>query len=185
MTQNSASVQAADKVAQEITFAEQRVLNTTTYGLYHIVYSAMLIGNPQNDPTVDANLSSNQLAFRNALQASGYLVGRDASSGYWTISWDQNGPEAVVSVYEIATTVVPGPVSAGTITALENYFTVTLSPPATVRVLIDATATSGTYFHLAMATQQNTADNSADVRAALIAAGLTYSTGNTTVVKRG
>ena len=99
MTQNSATVQAADKVAQEVTFAEQRVLNTTTYGLYHIVYSAMLIGNPQGDPNVDANLSSNQLAFRNALQSNGYLIGRDASSGYWTISWDQNGPEAVVSVY--------------------------------------------------------------------------------------
>jgi hypothetical protein len=185
LTQNAAAVQQSDLVNQEITLAEQRVLATATFGLYEIVYSAALVGNPVGDPTVDANLTPNQLAFRNALQTAGYQIGQDATTGYWTISWAEDGPEFSVSVYEINTTVTPGPVSAQTITALNLFFNTTLVPPATDRILLAGTALSGTYIHLAIVTQQNTLDNSTGILGALTAAGLGYTGGNTSVAKRG
>ncbi len=117
------------------------------------------------------------------MQEAGYQIGRDAGTGFWTLSFAQQGPEYAVSIYEIHTTVTPGPVSSQTVSALHTFF-LGLSPPATDRILIGGTALSGTYIHLAVVTQQNTTDNSTSVRSTLTSAGLGYNTGNTTVSKR-
>lgn len=186
LSTNSAEVQQNDVVNQEVTLAEQRVLATATFGLFSIIYSAVLVGNPNTDPTVDANLTPNQLAFRNAMQTAGYIIGRDDATGFWTLDWAEEGPEFSVSVYEINTSVTPGPVSAQTITTVDLFFS-NLVPPGTARLLLAAAVFPATslYVHLVIVSQQNTIDNSTGLLGALTASGLGYSGGNTSVAKRG
>lgn len=183
LASNAASVHDTDQVNQEISLAEMRIQNAATYGLFTVAYGASLIGNPSSDPSVDASLTTNQLAFRNAMQAAGFVVSRDSATGYWQFDFAQEGPEQTVTVYEIHTSVTPGPVSAQTVTLLTTFFH-DLNPTVTSKIYIGASAISGTYIHLCVVQQQTNTDLSTDIRASLTAAGLGYSNGNTTVSKR-
>lgn len=186
LTANAISVQDSQDLRAEVTRAESAIRNATTRQLYAVLYDASIVGNPDVDPSNDDGLTAQQIAFRDAFEATGFVLGRDEDSGLWSISWDSQGAEHLVSVYSIRTTLAPGAVQTATITNIETYFE-TLTPKVLARVSIvpynggdiDETefgaVASVSYEYIAVVTQPNsTLDYSTGLKSALVASGLGY-----------
>lgn len=194
LTNNVTAFKKKQKVQQELGLVEARIRNASGLNFYSLVYNANIVDNPIADPLVDANLTDIQIEFRDVLLDAGYEVLRDNNTGYWYISWEQQGIEQLVSVYIIYTTVTPGSAESGTRTAIDTYFE-NVSPVVRSRVTIftpnggdlDETAIgadeSEFYQYVVVTDQPNDEDHSAGLKTGLTAAGIGYTTDNVMVYK--
>lgn len=190
LTSAAITIQDQSDLAKEVAQVENRVRTAANLRKFTIEYNATIIGNPYGDVSVDSNLTAIQIEFRDLFVNAGYVVGR-TDQGFWLISWDQQGPEQVVSVYSVRTTVTPGAVSAQTITLLNNYF-LGSTPAATSKVVLvndlDETtfgATSSVFYeYVILVHQQDPTENrSSTVQSILNSSGLGYNNTNTEVFK--
>ena len=188
LTQDSILRNSNEAVLTELQRAEQQIRQRVRAEFFNLAFNATIIGNPTNDPSVDANLSPEQIAFRDHFVNDDYIVGLDPQTGFWFLDWATVGAEVLTNVYSIRTTVAPGAISQMTIDVINNYFN-TLPIRATSRtVLVDTTPTSGGdvpesdfgapdstfYEYLAVVEQQDDTDHTADLKTALRASGLGY-----------
>jgi len=188
------TINATKKVADEITRLEGIINVAMGIGSFKTGYNALLVGNPAVEVENHDGLTELQLEFLTILIDAGYTVSRDADTGWWYIEWSQDGPEGVVNVYTIRTTLAPGPVSVGTIDLLDAWF-LAHNPSATSRItLFNPTGSGGDvdetlfgasassfYEYVAVVTQQDTLDYSTDIKAALTGSDLGYVSGNCAV----
>lgn len=191
LTSNALATRSEELVAQEIANAEARIRAAAGLGATKINFNATLIGNPIGDPQISTNLATeNQIDFRDAFNSAGYMVSRDPDTGYWVLDWTVLGIETQVNLYTFRTTLAPGAISAQTITAIGNFFT-SLVPVAHANAVsnnnIDETqfgAPASTFYEYSIVVDQSTsADHSSALKAAVIAAGLGYNSGNCNVYK--
>ena len=181
------NTQNASDLQREVDLSERAIRNAATRQQYHTLFDARIIGNPSGDPLNDALLTQPQIDYRDAFINAGYLVTLDANTGYWRLSWEDQGVEELVSIYSIRTTVAPGPISAQTITLIEGYFASQV-PVSKAKVTLvndgngadtDETDFGATvsifYEYVAVVQQQDpVADMSAGLRVALIGSPLGY-----------
>ena len=186
-TVNAIDIQTESDVAREVDLTERAIRNAANRLQYKVLYDARVIGNPLDDPQNDTKLTTAQIAYRDAFINAGYIVSLDADSGFWSVSWEANGAETLVSVYSIRTTVTPGAISDLTIT-LVNSTLDALTPAATVQTSFieveaggdtdetDFGATASTYYeYIAVVRQQDpTLDYSTNIRTALTSSSLGY-----------
>ena len=189
LTQDAIQRNADQDVLTEVQRAEGQIRQRVRGEFFDLRFDATVIGNPTNDPAVDANLNAKQLAFRDHFVDDGYIVGLDEQTGFWYLNWAEVGAEVLTSLYSIRTTVTPGAVSQLTIDSVNNFFN-TLPIRATSRtILADTSPTSGAdipesdfgapdstfYEYLVLVEQQDpSVDHSADLKAHLRASGLGY-----------
>ena len=175
-------------VTTELQLAERQIRQRMRGEFFFLNYDARIIGNPTADPSDDANLTDNQIAFRDHFTGDEYKVSLDPQTGFWRLDWATVGAEILTSLYAVRTTVSPGAISQQTIDVINAFFD-GLALRATSRtVLADTVPTSGGdvpesdfgapdstfYEYLALVQQQDDADNSAGLKTALRASGLGY-----------
>jgi len=199
-TTNATAIHDTEKLQRDVDLTERAILNAATYQRNYVVFNAMSVGNPPNDPTVDTHLTSLQIAYRDAFVNSGYLVTRDAATGYWKLTWASQSIETNVSVYSIRTTVTPGAIFAETIQLIDCFFAgqATAAYASSTSVIsgsggdiqeTDFGATLSTFYeYISVVQQQNkSTDFSSDLLNELttstIGVGLGYTTANTAVYK--
>lgn len=197
LTTTSITVQNASDVQREVGFAEAGIRNAANRQLYQLVYNAEIIGNPIADPLDTDRLTARQILFRDGFTTAGYTVARDDETGYWLIAWEDIGPENLVSVYSVRTTVLPGAISTATITAIETYLQ-GLDPVVRVKAEVvsinggdileaDINGTNSVFYQYTVVTTQTVpaTDYSSGILQAMIDAGLGYSDSpaNTAVYK--
>lgn len=187
LTNNAITVQDSRDLVNEVTRAESGIRNAATRQQFRLAYNASIIGNPDDDPANTAGLTPQQIDFRDTFENSGFVVTRDEDSGYWLLSWEDQGVEHLVNLYSVRTTLAPGAIQTQTIDAIESYFE-SLTPRVRARVEIvqisggdiDETqfgAPASTFYeYVALVTQPDmSTDYSAGLKAALLATGLGYS----------
>ncbi len=188
------TLNATRKVADEIIRLEGIINKASGVGAFQTGYNALVVGNPAVDVENHDGLTELQLEFLTILTDTGYVVSRDPNSGWWVVDWSQDGPEEVIKIYTIRTTLAPGPVSAATITLLENFL-LAHNPSATSRITlfspegsggnVDETlfgATASTFYeYVAAVTQQDSLDYSTALKAALTGSVIGYNSGNVSV----
>lgn len=182
------SIQEQNKLVQEVSLAERAIKNAATRQAFKVAYNALIIGNPPTEDIFnDASLTQTQIEFRDSFDNAGFSISRDEDSGFWSISWEDQGAEQLVTVYSIRTSVTPGAVMTNTMTIIENYFE-SLNPKARARVEFINPPMSGgdvdesafgapgsTYYeYIAVVDQPNDINHDADLKNALILSGLGY-----------
>lgn len=198
LTSNSTQVHQEQTLVQEVRMAERSIRNAATRELFKIRYNAVNIGNPPLDDLT--GFTELQQSFYDTFVSAGYIVGRDADTGFWLIRWEASGPEALVSVYSLRTTVTPGANAAQVIARLKLYFT-ELEPTVTARAfLVNPTGSGGDvpetafgatnsvfYEYLVVATQGNDIDHATALRSFMISGpfGFLNSPSNIMVYKMG
>lgn len=193
LTNNTISIHAAQTLQEEVGCAEAQIRTAAGRELFQIRYSAKAIGNPFADPHVDTNLTSDQIAFRDAFVNAGYFVDLDEETGLWLISWELVGPATVVTVYSVRTIVVPGAIITQTVDRLNDYFEqlvpvvrsrsefVNIGPGGDIDES-DFGATNSVFYEYVVVTEQpDSTDHSAALKTWLVAAGLGYQTTPTNV----
>lgn len=195
-TDQTISLTADTQVQTEISLCEQKIRVATSQSLYEITYDAKIIGNPNGPPQDSANLTTNQETFYTLLVDAGYQVNRDLGSGRWLINWAPVGPETLVNVYSLRTSVLPGAVYVQTIAAIQNFFA-SQSPVihSVVTIVQDGSgnqiqesdfgATNSTFYeYTAVVDQQyNATDYSASLKTYMTTQGLGYNTSNCAAYK--
>jgi hypothetical protein len=173
----------------EVSLAENKITAATAHGAYQVLYNAQVIGNPAIDPRLFTNdLPINQKDFYNAFIGAGYIVGLDANTGFWSITWAPSGPETMVIVYSFRTTLNPSSpnIVPQTMAAIEAYFN-TLTPVVHVYTSYDGFinetgfgGTTSTFYEFTIIAGQYTdrTDHSANVAGFLYTQGLGYNSGN-------
>lgn len=176
-------------VQQELSRTNSAIQSASGKERFEIVYNAVIIGNPFEDPQDDSNLTESQILYRDALIDAGYKVSREKDTGYWFISWAVLGPEEIVTVYSVRTILLPGTYASQTIEQIEEYFS-TVSPAVTVKATVvsinggdidegDFGATfSEFYEYIALVTQPNSEDHSTDLKNNLIVNISSYNDSN-------
>jgi hypothetical protein len=172
---------ATRDVTNELQNAESRIRNEIGLEKFKTAYDAAIIGNPDADPIDNANLTPEQILFRDHFIDDGFKVGRDPINGFWLLNWGQVGAEIITSVYSIRTTVTPGAISQQTIDVIDNFFN-TLALRATSETVLNGdimeedfgAPNSVFYEYTSKANQQDDADNSVGLKSALRASGLGY-----------
>ena len=195
-TSNSITVNENLNVQREVDLTERAIRSAARLKKYAIEFNALTIGNPIGDPMdSNTNLSSEQVAYRDAMIAAGYQLGKHGVSGYWTITWASQGIETSVNVYSVRTTVTIGPISASTITYLSDYFkNQKISDYANISAITtnggdineaDFGATASTFYEyvIVIKQQDKTVDLSTDIVGALAGSSYGYTTTNTSVYK--
>ncbi len=168
-------------VTNEVQNAESQIRNEIGLEKFKTAYNATIIGNPAADPVDNANLTPEQILFRDHFIDDGYKVSRDPINGFWLLDWAQVGAEIITSVYSIRTTVTPGAISQQTIDVIDNFFN-TLALRATSETVLNGDIMEGDfgapnsvfYEYTSKANQQDDADNSTGIKDALRASGLGY-----------
>lgn len=180
------SIQANEDAAvqQEISNAETQIKQVGRFEAFKLSFNAAIIGNPVN--LEDDTLSAEQTRFRDFYVDNNYVVGIDPTNGNWLLDWSETGAEVATSMYSVRTTVLPGPVSDATITAIGSFFA-GLTPIVTSRTEVVTVnggdvpeslfgaADSVFYEYIVLADQPNDTDHSVDLKTALSASGLGYS----------
>lgn len=180
-TQNLSDLQ------REVDLSERSIRNAATRQKYYALFDARIIGNPTADPQDDAILSQMQIDYRDTFINAGYLVTLDPHTGFWKLSWAEQGVEELVSVYSVRTTVIPGAVSVLTEEAIVAFFE-TVVPVVRPRVNLNTSGSGADinegdfgapfsvfYEYVVIAQQQDpTVDYSNDIRTALITTPLGY-----------
>jgi hypothetical protein len=175
-------------VTLELQRAEQQIRFRIRAEFYDLKYNATIIGNPTASPSDDANLTANQISFRDHFLSDGYVIGLDSQTGFWSLDWATVGAELATSLYAVRTTVLPGPVSVATIAVINGYFAGLTSRATSRTVLADTNPTSGGdipesdfgatsssfYEYLALVEQQDATDHTVALKAAIRASGLGY-----------
>lgn len=190
-TDQTTATTASSQVQIEISLCEQKIRFGTGQGLYLLAYDAKIIGNPNGAPQDVNVLTANQQSFYNLLVNAGYVVGRDISTGRWSINWSPIGPETLVNVYSFRTIVVPGAIHVQTATAIEFFFASQTPVIHSVVVAInniDETAfgaTSSVFYEYTVVVDQeyNVTDYSAALKGHMTSQGLGYNSGNCQVYK--
>jgi len=191
---SSLGIVQAQALSDEIAKLELAIRNANARGAFTTFFNARVVGNPTVAVENTDGLTAMQIEFLNVLISAGYVVSRDTGSGWWSVSWSQEGPEDIVHLYTIRTILSPGSISAQTIDTINEFF-LNHSPTATSRAVlfsptgsggnVDETtfgATASTFYEYStLVTQQDALDYSADLKTALLAAGLGYLTGNVAV----
>lgn len=181
-TSKTEQLRALDDLQKETTAFENAIRTAANQERYEMSYDAQTIGNPIGDPNVDANLTENQKTFRDALLTSGYILSYDEDNGFWHISWNEQGPEELVSIYILRTSVTPGAIIEQTKTSIETYFS-GVSPAVRSRVEFFDTQPSTEYGivtdapfyeYIAFVDQPNDVDHSSDLELHIRASGLGY-----------
>jgi hypothetical protein len=168
-------------VSDEAQRAESQIRNEVGRENFETAYNALIIGNPNDDPIEDDNLTAEQILFRDHFTGDGYKVSRDPINGFWLLNWAQVGAEIITSVYSVRTTVTPGAIAQQTIDVVDNYFN-TLNLRATSETVFNGdimesdfgAPDSVFYEYTSKANQQDDVDNSTGVKNALRASGLGY-----------
>lgn len=181
------NLQNNEALQREVDLTERAIRNAANRQDFNVLYDARIIGNPTGDPQTSANLTSLQIAYRDAFISSGYLVTLDADTGLWRLSWEASGAEQLVSTYTVRTIVIPGAISDQTITAIDGVFANQVPVAKSKTVLVDVSSGADTdeqdfgapistfYEYLVISQQQdNTVDLSNDIRNALISTSLGY-----------
>ena len=195
-TDQTIATLADSQVQIEISLLEQKVRAATGQSLYEITYDAKIIGNPNGVPQDPANLTENQETFYTLLIQAGYLVNRDPSSGRWLVNWAPVGPETLVNIYSLRTSVLPGAIYVQTIAAIQAFFEAQTPVIHSVVTVVqdgagnqiqqsDFGATDSTFYEYTIVVDQqyNTTDYSVALKGYMTTQGLGYNTNNTAVYK--
>lgn len=198
LTSNSTQVHQQQTLVEEVRMAERSIRNAATRELSKIRYNSINIGNPPLDDLT--GLTELQQSFYDTFISAGYVVGRDADTGFWLIRWEATGPEALVSVYSLRTTVTPGSNANLVIASLKQYFA-ELEPTVTARAfLVNPTGSGGDvpesafgasnsvfYEYIVVVTQGDTIDHATALRSFMITTpyGFINSPSNIMVYKLG
>lgn len=187
-TSNAVAIQDALALQREVDLTERAIRNAGNRKQFAVLFNARIIGNPIGDPQDDNLLTALQIAYRDTFINGGYLVTLDADSGHWSLSWDAQDVEALVSVYSVRTTVIPGAIEQPTIDVIDSYFDslapvvksatslVNVSPGADTDENDFGAAISTFYEYISVVRQQDsTQDYSAGLRTSLTATTLGYS----------
>lgn len=183
-TGKSRELSDLNDLQKETAAFENAIRTAANQERYEMSYDAQTIGNPIGDPNVDANLTILQRSFRDALLSSGYILSYDNDNGFWHVSWAEQGPEELVSIYIIRTSLTPGAIVEQTKTSIETYFA-GVSPAVRSRVEFFDTQPSTNYgvttdvpFYefIAFVDQPNDTDHSSGISMGLAASGLGYTT---------
>ena len=121
-TLDSIAANMAQDVLNELQRSEQQIRERIRANLFDLKFDATIIGNPIGDTSDDANLTSEQIQFRDHYVGDGYIVGWDTDTGFWYLNWATIGAEAVTSLYSTRTTVAPGAISQQTIDVINAFF---------------------------------------------------------------
>ncbi len=194
-TNNAIGQNLDDNVAEEVRRTEGAIRSATSSERYRIVYNARIVGNPFDDPNDDTNLEDVQISYRDVWLDAGYQVSRDPETGYWVIDWTVQGPEELVAIYSIRTTVTPGGISTQTIDQIDQFFS-GVSPKVTTKTFIidinggdiletDFSAVNSIFYeYVSIVTQQNVStDHAANLKTNLVANLASYTNVNVEVYK--
>ncbi len=193
-TNTAIGLTTSTEVAREIQLTEGAIRTATRQQRFKITYNARVVGNPPGDPFDDNLLTPVQIDYRDAWVVAGYQVSQDEDTGYWAISWEPIGAEALVTQYSVRTTLNPGAVSQLTIDQLELFFGGVV-PAATANAFIipinggdidenDFGATPSVFYeYTVLVAQSATTDYSADAKTNLIANVTGYNVNNVMVYK--
>lgn len=178
------------EIQVEVSRAEIQVEKAVGKGTFAITYNANIIGNPVIDPRIfTADLPPLQQRFYNTFVESGYIVGLDPLTGYWSINWAPSGPEAQVLVYSLRTSFNPVAVVDRTIASLKVFFE-GLVPVVYTDIAyngnIDETTFGGaasTYYEFTIIAGQDSdrTDHSTLVEGFITTQGLGFNSGNSKV----
>jgi hypothetical protein len=162
LTNSSLIKNSTTDLQTEVGLAETRIRTAAGLGLYALVYNATIIGNPAVDPRTTNDLPPNQLNFYNAFAESGYIVGLETATGYWSLAWASQGAEHLVTIYSFRTSYNPASIVNQTITTIMTFFEAQI-PIVHVNVdyngFIDQTSFGGvssTYYEFTIVADQET-----------------------------
>lgn len=180
-------VQSNQTLQREVDLTERAIRNAANRQDFNVLHDARLVGNPVADPQNTALLTALQIDYRDAFVDAGYLVTLDANTGYWELSWEDQGVEGLVSVYSVRTTVIPGAIADLTIDAINGFFDAQVPVARSRASLVDVGAGADTdeqdfgapistfYEYIVVAQQQDaTTDFSNGIRTALTSTSLGY-----------
>lgn len=176
-TQNDSDLQ------REVDLTERAIRNAATRQQYHVLYNALVIGNPFGDPQDETALTTVQIDYKNTFIDAGYLVDLDATTGLWRVSWEDQESEDVVSIYSIRTTLTPGAIYEATIELVDEFFESQIPVNKSRTVLYEDTNATDYEYTVVVTQQDITLDHSASVLSTLTTSSLGYDSSNVTVQK--
>ena len=194
LTTNTQAADDATNLQNEIGAVEAKIRLAGQLGFTRIVYNSLIIGNPSG-PLGTVDLTPQEETFYNTLIGANYAVDTQENTNFWTISWAVVGAEAKVNVYSVRTSLAPGSISTQTIDAINAVLTAQ-HPPVTAKTVVntisggdipetDFGSTNSVFYEYTVVCTQFALNviYSTQIKAALVAAGLGYNSGNVQVYK--